>query len=189
MEEIIVRFGLLAVYLGASIEGDVILILSGVVAHLGFMNLPTVVGIGAGGCFTGDLIWYSLGRFRSDAIRNSKTYRLVGPTVERIARRIGPWQIATSRLLYGTRMATMLYWGVQRLSFLRFSLIDLLSCVVWASLLGTLGYAASRGAMTLIGEVKQIELWLLGAVAFSIIVFLAIRIVLARTRITTGGKQ
>ena len=43
--------------------------------------------------------------------------------------------------------------------------------------------------MVLIGEVKQIELWLLGAVAGSVIVFLAIRIACVRARITTGGKQ
>ena len=121
MEEIIVRFGLVAVYIGAAIEGDVILVLSGVIAHLGFMNLPLAMGIGAAGCFTGDLVWYLVGRLRSEAIRDTRAYRVVGPTVERIATRIGPWQIATSRFLYGTRIVTMLYWGVRRLSFPRFA--------------------------------------------------------------------
>lgn len=189
MEEVIVRFGLVAVFLGASVEGDVTLILTGVIAHLGFMNLAIAIGVCACGCFTGDLFWYLLGRFRSDNFRNSKAYRLVGPAVERIAARIGPWQIAASRLVYGTRMATMFYWGIQRLSYRRFALIDILSCVVWAALLGTMGYSASLGAMALIGEVKQLELWLLGAVACSILVFLALRILLSRTRITEGGKQ
>jgi len=112
MEEVIVRFGLMAVYVGAAIEGDVILILSGVIAHLGFMNLPLVMGVGAGGCFTGDVVWYVVGRLRSEAIRDTRAYRAVGPTVERFATRVGPWQIATSRFLYGTRIATMLYWAL-----------------------------------------------------------------------------
>jgi membrane protein DedA with SNARE-associated domain len=109
-------------------------------------------------------------------------YRAVGPTVERIATRIGPWQITTSRLLYGTRIATMLYWGVRRLSLSTFVLIDLAACAVWATLLGAAGYGASSGAMLLIGEVKRVELWLLGAVAGSLLAFLAIRVVFARTR-------
>jgi membrane protein DedA with SNARE-associated domain len=189
LEEIIVRFGLVAVYIGAAIEGDVILVLSGVTAHLGFVNLPLAMGVGAAGCLTGDMVWYVAGRLRSDAIKGVRAYRVVGPTVERIATRVGPWQIVTSRFLYGTRIATMVFWGVRRLSFPRFVLIDLVGCAVWAALLGTLGYAASRGAMIILGEVKRVEFWLLGAAAGSVIVFLAIRIAGVRALQTTGGTQ
>ena len=64
MEDLIVRFGLVAVYVGAAIEGDVILVLSGVTAHLGLMNLPLAMGVAAAGCFTGDVAWYVAGRLR-----------------------------------------------------------------------------------------------------------------------------
>jgi membrane protein DedA with SNARE-associated domain len=189
MEEIIVRFGLVAVYIGAAIEGDVTLVLSGVVAHLGFINLPLAMCLGAGGCFTGDTVLYFAGRLRSEAIRHTRAYRVVGPTVERIATRVGPWQIAASRFLYGTRMATMLFWGARQLSFPRFALIDLVGCAVWAALLGTVGYAASSGAMIILGEIKRVELWLLGAAAGSVIIFLAVRIACVRARQSTGGKR
>jgi membrane protein DedA with SNARE-associated domain len=189
MEDLIVRFGLVAVYLGAAIEGDVILVLSGVTAHLGFMKLPLAMGVGAAGCFTGDVAWYLAGRLRSEAIKEMRAYRAVGPTVERLAARIGPWQIVSSRFLYGTRIATMVFWGVRRLSFRRFALIDLVGCAVWATLLGTIGYAASTGAMVILGDVKRIELWLLGAAAASLIAFLAIRIAGVRALQTTGGTQ
>jgi membrane protein DedA with SNARE-associated domain len=182
MEDLIARFGLVAICLGATIEGDVILILAGVTAHLGLVSLPLAMGAGATGCFTGDLAWYLVGRHRSSAIRETRVYGAIGPTVERIASRIGPWQITSSRLIYGTRIATMLYWGVRRLPLPTFVLIDLAGCAVWATLLGAVGYGASSGAMLLIGEVKRVELWLLGAVAGSLLAFLAIRVVFARTR-------
>ena len=180
MEELIARFGLVAVFIGAALEGDVVLILGGVSAHLGLMKLPLAMAVGAAGCFTGDLAWHLVGRHRSVAIRESRVYRAVGPTVERVASRIGPWQITTSRVLYGTRIATMLYWGVRRLSLSKFVLIDLVGCVVWATLLGAAGYGASSGAMLLIGEVKRLEVWLLGAVAASVLVLLTIRVWFAR---------
>jgi membrane protein DedA with SNARE-associated domain len=189
LEELVVRFGLVAVYIGAAIEGDVILVLSGVTAHLGFVNLPLAVGVGAAGSLTGDMAWYVAGRLRSEAIKDMRAYRAFGPTVERVAARVGPWQIVTSRLLYGTRIATMVFWGVRRLSFPRFVLIDLVGCAVWATLLGMLGYGGSRGAMLVLGEVKRVELWLLGALAVSVGVFLAIRIAYVRARQTTRGRQ
>jgi membrane protein DedA with SNARE-associated domain len=189
MEDLIVRFGLAAVYIGAAVEGDAILVLGGVTAHLGLMNLPLAMGVGAAGCLTGDLVWYLVGRLQSEAIRNMRAYRVVGPAVERIAARVGPWQIATSRLLYGTRVATMLYWGVHRLAFTRFALIDLVGCAAWAVLLGILGYAASTGAMLILGEVRRVEFWLLGAAVGCVIVYLVIRLAGASATHTTGGRQ
>jgi membrane protein DedA with SNARE-associated domain len=189
MEDLIVRFGLAAVFIGAAVEGDVILVLGGVTAHLGLMNLPLAMGVGAAGCLTGDLGWYFAGRLRSEAIKGMRAYQVIGPAVERIATRVGPWQIATSRLLYGARIASMLYWGIHRLAFPRFALIDLVGCAGWAALLGTLGYAASTGAMLILGDVRRIELWLLGAVVGCVIVYLTIRLVGVSARHPTGGPQ
>jgi membrane protein DedA with SNARE-associated domain len=189
MEDLFLRFGLVAIYIGAAIEGDMILVLSGVIAHLGYISLPRAMGIGAAGCLTGDVVWYVAGRIQSESIKSTRIYRAVGPAVERAAKRVGPWHIAASRFLYGTRIATMVFWGIRRLSFPRFVLIDFVSCAVWAVLLGTLGYAASSGAMLVLGEIKRVELWLLGAVVACLIVFSTIRIVCGKARQKIGRKQ
>ena len=180
MEDIIIRFGLIAIFVGASIEGDVTLVLSGVTAHLRLLDLRLAMGVGAAGCFTGDFIWYIIGRWGSGAIQHSRVYRVVGPAVERVARRLGPWQILAARFVYGTRVATMLFWGVHRLSFGRFVLTDLAGCAAWAALLGTLGYAASSGATVVLGEVKRVEVWILSAVLVSVIVLSAVRFLYKR---------
>ena len=62
LEEILSRFGLIAVFAGAAVEGDVTMILAGVVAHLGFMRLPDAVVVGTLGGFTADAVAYGLGR-------------------------------------------------------------------------------------------------------------------------------
>lgn len=116
MEAFIAHFGLIAVFLGAIFDGDLVLVLAGVIAHLGLMDLWVAMGFAAAGCFAGDFGWYLLGRVRSDAIRNSRAYRKVGPVVERLSNRVGAWQIIAARFMYGTRVATMLFWGTHRLS-------------------------------------------------------------------------
>jgi membrane protein DedA with SNARE-associated domain len=180
--DLIVRFGLLAVFLVATAEGDVILVLAGVAAHLGLLDLWLAVGAGAAGCLTGDLAWFSIGHWRSEAIRTSRFYRSVGPTIERIVHRLGPWQILTARFVYGTRVATMVFWGAHRLAPGRFAAIDLLGCALWATALGLAGYGASSGAAAILGDVKRAEIWLLGAVIASGAVLVAARRLLARRR-------
>ena len=176
LEDLIIRFGLVAVFFGSALEGDVILLLTGVTAHLGLLNLPLALGVGAAGCFVGDTIWFTIGRRKSEAIRATRMYRGVGPTVERVANRLGPWQIVGARFIYGTRTATMLYWGIHRLSYARFVLVDAVGCVVWAGLLGALGYWASSGAAALLGEIKQIEVWLLGAALTGVLIVAGARL-------------
>jgi membrane protein DedA with SNARE-associated domain len=182
IHELIVRFGLVAVYIGSAVEGDIVPLLGGVVSRLGLMNLPLVIGLAAAGCFTGDLAWYFAGRHRSDAIRDSRIYRSFGPRVELLAARVGPWQIAVSRLVYGTRIASMLFWGAHRLSLPKFVLIDLIGCTIWAVLLGTLGYVGSTAAMVFFGELKRVEFWLLCAAAASLVIFLGIKFASSKAR-------
>jgi len=175
MEDLIIRFGLVAIFLVACVEGDLILVLGGVTAHLGLVDLPLAIGAGAAGCLTGDLVCFAIGRSRSAAIQQSRVYRAVGPAVERMATRLGHWQILAARVMYGTRLATMLFWGVHRLSWEKFLSADIVGCVAWAGLLGVVGYAASSGATVLLGEVKRVELWLLGAACTSMVVVLVAR--------------
>jgi membrane protein DedA with SNARE-associated domain len=182
MEDLILRYGPIAVLLIATVEGDLILVLAGVTAHLGLMHLWLAIAMGAGGCLAGDLGWYAIGRSRSDAIRQSRAYRRVGPAVERVATRLGTWQILTARFMYGTRVATMLFWGVHRLPLGRFAAVDAAGCVGWALALGVVGYGASTGAAAILGEVKRAEIWLLGALLASAAVLVVARWALRRRR-------
>lgn len=163
IEALLVQHGILAVLLFATFEGDLTLILAGVVAHLGYLDLGSAILAGAAGNFIGDTVWYTLGRMHSVRLRNSRLYRRVGPTIERFARKLGVWELLVARAVYGTRNASMLFWGLNSLSFARFAAVDGLGCVAWSAIFATLGYALSGSAEALIGHVKRIELFLLFA--------------------------
>src|SRR5215216_3605759 len=64
LQELLIRYGLLAVLFGSAFEGDFTLILAGVVAHLGIFAFPLAVAAGAAGSLIGDSAWYALGRLR-----------------------------------------------------------------------------------------------------------------------------
>lgn len=187
MENLVSRYGLVGVFLGAAIEGDATLILTGATAALGLLNLPLALAVGALGAITGDTLWYAIGRSRSAVIRDSGLYRRVGPAVERLVGRVGPWQIVISRFIYGTRGATMLLWGAWGLPLRRFWLYDVLGCALWAVILGALGYAGSQGARALLGEVARFQVWLLGAALALLVGWFAIRYARHRWRWSRGG--
>jgi membrane protein DedA with SNARE-associated domain len=175
MEDFIARYGLFAVFVGAVFEGDVTMILAGVVAHMGLMNPVTAVGAGACGAVLSDGGFYLAGRYSRAAIERSRMYVRARPVLDRLVGRLGAWQIVLARFVYGTRVASMLFWGMRALPWRRFLPLDALACTLWAGALVGLGFSLSASAAVLIGDVKEAELWLLGGLLAATIIVLALR--------------
>ncbi len=175
LQSIIARYGLPAVGVGAALEGDLTLLLGGVAAHLGYFSWPLCVAVGAVGCYASDLLWYFAGRRASHRIRGGRVYRAVGHRVERLAERIGPWQLLTARFIYGTKNASMLFWGLHGLPFARFAIIDALGCVAGTVCFAGLGFLFSGSAQALLGRIHRVEFLLLGGLAVGIAVLVLLK--------------
>jgi membrane protein DedA with SNARE-associated domain len=176
LQHLIVRYGLAAVFLGSGLEGDLSMVLGGVVAHRGYFAPSVAIAAAALGAFIADCVWYAVGRLNTTRLQNAAFYRKVGPRVEAIVRRIGIWQIVAARFVYGTKNATMLFWGLHGLPFHRFVLIDAIGCVLGSTFFVGLGYQVGDGAEVLLGRVKRFEFLLLGGLLAGIVVLVVIRV-------------
>jgi membrane protein DedA with SNARE-associated domain len=99
----------------------------------------------------------------------------VGHRVERLAQRIGPWQLLTARFIYGTRNASMLFWGLHGLPLARFAMIDALGCLAGAVCFAGLGYLFSGSTQALLGRVHRIEFLLLAGIVVGVIVLVILK--------------
>jgi len=158
------RFGLLAIFLGAAVEGDLALVLGGVAAHLRLLDPFATVLAGAAGGFAGDSVLWAIGRRAADAVHGLAAYQRVAPVLERLVRRFGEWELPLARVFYGSRVVSMLFWGTQGMPYARFATFDAPACAAWAILLVTLGFTGSRGAEALLGRVEAVERWLFAGV-------------------------
>jgi membrane protein DedA with SNARE-associated domain len=126
------------------------------------------------GGYLGDLAWYGLGRVRGPRFRAGRVYRRVGHRIERLARRLGAAELIASRFVYGTKAASMVFWGLHGMSLPRFLLLDAIGCVLGSLVFTGLGYAVSGSATVLLGKVRRLELWLLGAVVVGVVLVFVI---------------
>lgn len=187
LQWLIAEYGLRAVGVGAALEGDLSLLLGGVAAHLGYFPWLLCVAVGALGCFVSDLCWYLAGRRASHRIRGARLYQKVGPRVERLAERIGPWQLLTTRFIYGTKNASMLFWGLHGLSLARFAAIDSLGCLAGSVVFAGIGYLFSGSAEALLGRVHRIEFLLLGGLVVGIVVLVLLKRAARRRHLVDEG--
>ncbi|MGV3531592.1 MAG: DedA family protein [Chthoniobacteraceae bacterium] len=175
MNDFLLHYGLLAVFLCATVETDVSFIFTGVAIHTGAVPAVPAFLLMLLGALAHDTLWFSGGRYRSEAIRDSRVYQKVGPVVERLVARFGAGELFLSRFIYGTRNPSLLFWGVQHLAWGKYLAIEVLALTLWGALLAWLGYSMSGRAEALVGEIKSAEKWLLIALVSAGAVFLSLR--------------
>ena len=163
MELILIKYGLVAVFIAAMIEADVIPVLAGVAAHHGYFNPPFAVAVASCGALAGDCVWFYIGRH--NLIKKSKTLQQIKSKAEVLFKKVGHWQIPASHVIYGTRVATMTFMGARGSPAGRFVLLDGVSCLALTTLLFCLGFVLSASISLVLINVKRVEVVLLITVA------------------------
>ena len=172
--EIIEQYGIYAVFALCTVEGDITLLLSGVMAHSNFFGSYSFFKVflaGMLGGVVGDNIAYFIGRMCRKTIKNYRFYEMARPRIERLIDKFGSFAIVISKYIYGIRAAICVFYGIGRMPYARFLFLDTLSCAVWALVLAGVGYFFSGAITNIIGDFKQIGIALFFIVLFGIIIF------------------
>lgn len=175
MEQFLIRYGLIAVFFGSMIESDITVPTAGALSAFGYFSPITAAAVCIFGVFTGDCMWYWLGRLFGPRLEHTNLYRKAMPKAEKFADKFGLKQIILARFIWGVRIATMVFWGLKRLNFLKFAAIDLAGCILFGSALIALGYFFSYSLRRLLEDFRYIELGLAAAFILAFIIFLIYR--------------
>ncbi len=175
---LIAKFGYLATFLGTLVEGESLLVLSGLAAHRGYLSFPLVVAIGAVGGALGDLGFFLLGRhYGADLVRRFPRF---APAADRIHGMIERHPAATVlgvRFMYGLRTAGPAIIGTTRMPLLEFAAFNAVGALAWSACWAAAGWALGKAAERLLGDVMRLErelfvaaigLVLAGALAFHV---------------------
>ena len=100
---LIFQYGVYAVFILVMIEGDITLLLAGVMAQSGFFGdygFASVLLWGTlGGCASDNLA-YLVGRGFCETVREFRFYRAARPRIERLTNRFGSASIFLSKYIY-----------------------------------------------------------------------------------------
>lgn len=175
---LIEAYGLYGVFALVILEGDLTLLLAGVLAHndfFGHYSFARVLLWGTLGGFVSDNLAYGAGRLFSSTVRNFRFYRSASHRIERLTNHFGTLSIFISKYVYGLRWASCTFYGVARMRYLRFVPLSLLSCFVWVFVLSGVGYFFSSAVMGLIGDFRHVGKILLGILVGGIVIFYLIK--------------
>lgn len=156
--ELLSQYGYLAVFAGSVIEGETILILAGFAAHQGYLSFPLVVATGFLGGALGDMTFFFLGRRYGQAL--FERYPRLASHVEQMNRlilRFRSMVIVMVRFMYGLRVAGPVIIGSSGVGVWRFVVFNLLGAVIWAVLIGGVGYVFGQTLDWLFEDIRHYE--------------------------------
>jgi membrane protein DedA with SNARE-associated domain len=174
LNDLMFRFGLPAILVLTILEGDITLLLAGVLAHgqaVGEYSFVLVLLVGTLGGVVSDNIAYLLGRGARSGVRKYKFYCVARPRIERLTEKFGLLSIFVSKYTYGLRWGACAFYGVAKMPYLRFLLLSCASCFVWVLSLASIGYIFHSAIYNLIGDFKQLGVFLVVVVAVGVVGF------------------
>ncbi|MEI4485946.1 VTT domain-containing protein [Frigidibacter sp. MR17.14] len=154
-EALVTQWGLPAIFLGCSVEGDATGFLAGVLAHRGLFPYEVATMTVAAGAFAGDQALFFLGRHTS---RFGFVQRMLNHgAVSKVRRMVVERPTALIlgfRFLYGARTIGALSLGAAGIPVPRFVALNALAVLVWAHVVTALGYGLGATLHGLIGRVR-----------------------------------
>ncbi len=133
--ELIKEYGYIILFLWSILEGEMGLIMGGLLCHTGDMSLPVAILVAGFGGFVGDQIYFYIGRYNKGYIqRKMYSQRRKFALAHLLLKKYGWPIIFVQRFLYGLRTVIPISIGLTRYSAKMYAFINFLSGFVWASI-------------------------------------------------------
>ena len=145
MEETLIKllteYGYPILFVWSMMEGELGLVMAGLLTHTGHMNLFLAIFVAGVGGFVGDQIWFYVGRYNKKYTLNYfKSHRRKVALAHLLLKKYGWPIIFIQRYLYGLRTIIPMAIGTTRYDKRKFAFINLISAFIWAAITIVLTY-------------------------------------------------
>jgi len=190
LAEFIQHYGYLAILIGTLLEGETIVMLGGFAAHLGLLDLQWVIMSAFAGSFSGDQLYFYIGRrYGPRIIAKRLSWQVGAEKVYKHLHRHQDFLILTFRFYYGLRNVTPFALGASQVSRLRYFVLNLIGAVIWSISFGYLGYLSGEALQLFISDFRRYEHYVLAALIFIGFVIWAVTLIRHRRRSRAKLKQ
>jgi membrane protein DedA with SNARE-associated domain len=155
---LVAQYGYPATLIGALFEGETVLVLAGLFAHRGLLDLAWIIALGAIGGAAGDIAYFTVGRrYGTALLERYPKYAPVAARVQSLVTRFPRLAVFGIRFLYGLRTVGPAVIGASGIRWRRFLLLNALGALVWSTCWVGAGYLLGEAAQRLLGRVMRLE--------------------------------
>ena len=158
MEDWIARLGYLGVLMGTFVEGETTILLAGIIAKLGYLQLREVILFAFLGTFLGDCCFFFLGKFfGKSVIERYEFLRVRASVANKIINQYRHLILFIMRFLAGFRSIILLLLGCANFSSSRFLVIDLVLSLIWSIGISVIGFMSANVVYIFVTDIQGYE--------------------------------
>jgi len=133
--ELLKEYGYIILFLWCIMEGEMALIMAGILAHTTHMHITLAIFVAGIGGFVGDQIYFYLGRYNKKYIaKKLHTQRRKFAIAHILLKKYGWPIIFLQRYMYGFRVIIPMCIGLTGYSAKKYAFINLISAWCWAAI-------------------------------------------------------
>ncbi len=174
LELLIEKYGYVALFVGAVLEGETAVVLAGFAANRGLLKLPQVMTIAFLSTLLVDQSAFFLGKYYGrDFLARRLNWKNYVDRIHRYLNRHQNLAIIGFRFLYGMRIAATFALGTSGVKPLRFVSLNIISVFCLAVLFTSGGYIFGRALALLTGDIQRYQFKImLGLIILALVVYL-----------------
>lgn len=169
------EYGYIVLFVWSMLEGEMGLIMAGIMAHTGDMSVPIAIGVAGFGGFVGDQIYFYIGRFNKNYIHNKlRSQRRKFAIAHLLLKKYGWPIIFVQRYMYGMRTVIPMAIGLTKYSSRDFAFINFISALFWASMTIIPAYYFGEELLSMLAWIKShwyfaipLALTIIGGIAYT----------------------
>jgi len=156
MADWLVSLGYLGAFIGAFLEGEIVLLSALQAVRIGYLHLAGILISFFAGTVTADWFFFLTGRHRGRAFleRHPRMHRPF-LKMERQFNKWGNFLLLTYRFMYGFRVVLPLLFGLSGVKPIRFAFYSLIGTAVWISCFTVLSFFFTGLVMEVIDVLKS----------------------------------
>lgn len=160
IEYLIRTYGYWALFVGTFIEGETILMLGGLAAQMGYLDLSLVMVVSFFGSFFGDQFYFHLGRLRGrELLAKHPKWQARAEKVHHYLKRYHDLIMVGFRFIYGIRILTPIVLATDpRLKTSRFLIFNGIGALIWTIVVAGGGYLFGHALELIVKEVQHYQL-------------------------------
>lgn len=164
------EYGYIVLFAWSILEGELGLVMAGIMSHTGDMFLPFAIAVGAFGGFVGDQIYFYIGRYNKSYIHNKiRSQRTKFAFAHILLKKYGWPIIFAQRYMYGLRTVLPMAIGLTKYSARQFAIINFISAIFWACITIIPAYFYGDELLNLIKWIKSHWYFAIPLISFIVI--------------------
>ena len=152
------------IFLGLIFEGEIVVISAGILSHLDALNVWFTLLFIILGAFTKTFLCYYLGTVIHDKWSENNFLKYIERRVFFIMPHFTQrpfWSVFISKFIIGTNYMVAIFSGYKRISYKKYLKAEIISTLIWAPALLSLGYFFSYTALQISKEISRFSLVIL----------------------------